>query len=268
MKSKIQLSKFLLITVFLILISGFVCNFVAFAQTEIAPENKLLPPSEEKFEKATDLIAPWRESGCQISNFKFNEPNCRNIIGQEYINAHIVSIYNENGSIWYRFSLNFKSPDYFYEEMKAGFVPFSIIVKRFGSPDAVILRMVGESKNWYEVEINEETKATKFILRNDPMWAKTKWSHWLYKSDNIFIASDVSKFYDKPDGQIIKDIPIYGNQKVKVNKVEGDWVLVGKYINNRQYEGWIRWRKGRNILVGCIFNENEIPEIKTDDGDK
>ncbi len=65
-----------------------------------------------------------------------------------------------------------KAPSYFMKAEIKDFIPFSTDV-RYG-PLGVILRMVGESPIWYEVEINENTRATKFARRNDKAWSRTE----------------------------------------------------------------------------------------------
>lgn len=256
MNKKTVNSRFMQVRLLMFILVIFCCSITGYSQVVIEDDN-LLPPAEEKFEEADSLAVPWRESGCQKVAFEFNEPNCEVI--KDFYNAHILTIYNEDGSLWYRFSLNARNSDYFYKNMKQGFSPFSIFVKDYGTPNALILRMVGESKHWYKVEINEETRATKFVLKSDPMWAKSNWSYWIYKSTNLIIDSKQTKLHDKPEGKIIDEFSEIDFQRVVIKKVEGEWVLVKDFINEKWYQGWIRWRDDRRILVGCIFNGYKLP---------
>lgn len=207
--------------------------------------NDLLPPAEEKFEEATDLIVPWRSSGCSTMNREFREPDCHLVTGREWTSSEVVTLYNEDGSLWYRFSLNAKSPDYFVRNTKTGFLPFATFP---AGADTVILRQTGESPNWYKVEVNEETRAAKFVLKNDPMWAKTKWSYWLYQMQS-FKYTDDFPLLDKPNGKTIEESAGLQFETVKFLKADGDWAFVEGYIHPKAYRGWIRWRKGRDILV-------------------
>jgi hypothetical protein len=242
---------------------------VTSAQNLNAPTNELLLPSKEKFREATDLTTPWRSSGCRVFP-EFQEANCYQVTVKEYRSSDILTLYNEDGSVWYRFSLTFQSPEYFLRNTKKGFLPFSTDhgflpegTMEFGKlfpPQIVILRMVRESQNWYEVEINEETKATKFILKSDPMWAITTWSYWLYEGVNFTIDSKKLQIRDKPKGKVIEETTNLDLEKVKFLKADGDWAYVQASKNQTIYRGWIQWRDGRNILVGNIFNHYKIPQ--------
>lgn len=257
-------------------ISIFAYNSQALAQNVTDSEKeKLSPPSEEDFQASTDLAVPWRSSGCHV-NFDFNEPNCYIVKVAEYRSSHILTLYNADGSLWYRFSVQPGEPSYFMKDTKMNFLPFStdvgfIKLEDFPNcgvspPVAVILRMVGESKNWYEVEINEETKATKFVLKSDRMWAKTSWSYWLFKGNNVEVDTDLTKLFDKPNGEAISKTSFLGAQTYQVLKVESDWIYVQSREDIKGNEnGWIRWRKGRDILVGSIFTGKKIPDLKSDD---
>ncbi len=259
-----------------------------FAQnSKNAEKEQSIPPSEQEFREATDLIAPWRSGDCHL-NSDFNEPNCYEFKGG-WRNFHILSLYNADCSLWYRFSVQFGEPNYFLAEKKEGFFPFSTDAGTINpkyypqnyprgrgarTPYAVILRLVGESEDWYKVEVHEETRETKFVMKSDKLWTKTTWSYWLFKGYNVDIDTNVTGVYDKPDGEMIGGgFLSSGERKFLVEKVEGDWLFGsphGKlYIPVPGTEeikgGWIRWRKGRDILVGSIFTGRKIPEIKSNE---
>jgi hypothetical protein len=179
-------------------------------------------------------------------------------------------LYDENGALWYRFSLSLAKDDFFLKSKKKGFLPLAPELREIRDyepafpPDLVILRMVGESEHWYEVEINEKTKETKFVLKNDPLWAKTRWSYWLYYGWNLKLDGNKVKLLDNPDGKIIETSADINFGEVKFLKADGDWAHVEGIDKNIKYRGWIKWRDGRKFLVGCIFNDYKIPESKID----
>jgi hypothetical protein len=238
------------------------------AQNQHVSQNEqILPPIEEKFQEATDLVSPWRSSGCNPLAAEFREPNCYFVKTDVWRKSDVLMLYNEDGSIWYRFSIDFQSPDYFLDDKKMGFIPFATPYGNSGTPHIVLLRMVAESPHWYEVEVNEQTRATKFVLKSDPMWGTTKWSYWLYESGLLRLGGKQA-LRDKPNGKIIEETANFSFDKVKALKVEGDWVYVQGFLNPNRYFGWVRWRKGRNILVGSLYNNAKVPEIEINVEDK
>ena len=214
------------------------------------------PPAEEHFEKASDLIVPWSETGCHAVDVVSGNP-CYVVTVDERRAREIAIIYNADGSIWLRFSLHAKKIDLIREKPN-DFVPFAI------DGTVVFLRMVGDSKNWYEVEVNENTRAVKFILKSDPVWAKTTWDYWLHVSISLEVDSARSPLLDKPNGKIIEVSANIPFTRVGFIKAEGDWAYVSMYSNQKEYYGWIRWRKGRDILVGWLSTYRKVPKIKTD----
>jgi hypothetical protein len=252
----------------------FAFAFLILSQLEISAQSQVvsnieqvLPPSEENFEEAGDLIVPWRETGCYRGNLSYKEPDCIPIKDKEFLEADTLSIYDEKGALWYHFSLTPRKSDYLLKNKKNGFLPLAIpgLTINPYQPTKVILRLVRQSAHWYEVEINEDTKATEFVLKSDPSWAKTNWSYWLYYWTNLKIDGTKVKLLDKPEGQTIESSADLVLDTVLFLKTDGDWAYVKGFSNNTEHFGWIRWRIGREILVGCIFNDFKIPEAKKDD---
>jgi len=237
---------------------------------EVATVNSVPPPSQEQFVVSDNVAIPWRVSdmGCRTGTV-YPSQNCRLISNVEFDRADILTIYNLDGTLWYRFSLSSKSPDYFHTK-KMDFEPFASWGIK-GYPFALALRLVGESAHWYLVEINEKTRATKFILKSDPMWFKTTWSFLFSWSFNVVVDQNCIKLLDKPNGEVIKETADAYFTKLKFVKLDGDWMYVGgigsaNWPFTRRY-GWIRWRKGRNVLVGSGLNGDKIPEPSPDGSD-
>jgi len=231
----------------LIIFAFFNCQVFVAAQTDAESKDvKLLPPAEEKFQEATDLVAPWRSSGCSEINREFREPNCYVVTPKEWRSSDVLTLYNKDGLLWYQFSVNPANSNHFLRNIKKEFLPFATYLS---GPDAVILRMIGESSHWYEVEINEETRETKFVLKSDPMWAKTKWIYWLYEIKFLKFNDEQQSLLDKPDGKVIEassDLQFY---HFRFLKADGDWAYVEGIGLQKLYYGWIRWRKGRDMLI-------------------
>lgn len=269
----------------LLILYLFVISLVALMNSSLFGQNTsnvvdgaVTPPNKEKFLEAKDLIVPWLDSGCHL-NSDYNEPDCHTVTEKETLSSHRLTLYNADGLEWYRFSvipresdsfINAGTADPFWKNKKLGFVPFRTDEwNHRDAPATIILRMTGESPNWYEVEINEQTKETKFAPKNVPrMWAKTSWSHWLFKDAGIDIDNEKTKFHDKPSGKILEESANVAFGRLTLLKVDGDWAFVEGFPFMKRYQGWIRWRKGREILVGCAFNNHKVPELKTIDRDK
>ncbi len=241
-----------------ILFSLFLFSIVSVpAQNNPSIEESSVPiPSEETFQDTDAIAAPWRSSGCPRFSF-YKEPDCYEVKSTDFLNLHILSLFDEKGSLWYQFSVSIDSPDNFSKKKHKDFLPFATSGGYL--PSAVFLRLVGESPNWYKVEVNEETRDTKYILKKDPMWAKTSWERWLFDSVSIDVDFENTPLHDKPNGKILEN-PFVGTgyRRVHIRKSEGEWVAIDAGVDKDL--GWVRWRNGRKTLVKLVFEvTNGLP---------
>lgn len=212
-------------------------------------------PSGETFRPASDLISPWVNSGCSHLNLDLRQKDCYLVTPQQWGDNRYLTIYDSDGSVWYGFDLNdLREEVNAGNKIKKNFEPLVTFIYQFN----IVLRLVAESDNWYEVEINEKSRETKYISKNDPHWTKTKWEQWLSNIERLHPPPDPTPLLDKPDGKPIPESAGIDFWYYRTQKIEGDWVYVeGKEKSGpseEKYFGWLRWRKGRDILLGCYFN--------------
>jgi len=227
------------------------CQFVnAQNKSGSSTGEKITLPSEEHFEKATDFVSPWRHSGCNFPS-AVQEPGCYKVPVDKYPTSNILTLYNEDGSRWYQFNIQWSDPDFYRKDMKPGFLPFATLSH---TKSVIILRMVGESPHWYQVEVNEKTQETKYVLKSDPTWAKSTWSHWLAAMEGFVPKDSDNLLLDKPDGKVIEEAAEIKFEEYIFLKADGDWAYVeaAEHKGNLKgwvFKGWIRFRKGRELLV-------------------
>jgi hypothetical protein len=253
-------SRSLLITTFVLSVI-LVSNGRARAQ-EAASNDPLQPPQQEKFVATDALAIPWRDGnwGCEYGS-AVPTPDCPAAAGVAYPSSDILALYNQDGTLWYRFSVERRSP-IFWKDNKMGFMPFA-------SHFLLALRLVGESPHWYEVEVNEKNRATKYILKSESrMWSKVTWGFAFSASYSVKINQDRVKLLDKPEGEVNKEVADKKFVLLKFAKLDGDWMYLEAHRNvglTRVIDhGWIRWRNGRDILVGSVLNDDKVPEPTSD----
>ncbi len=241
------------------------------------------PPRNERFVPADGLMFPERslELTCGPTSLMYR-PDCP--VGRRIDQQHILEILDDDGSLWYRFSVYQPDPAYFINVETLEFVnpdfkplglglkyPFEASpigirpdkTKRPAFPRQVVLRLVAESPNWSEVEVNEDTRLRKYISKQDPFWARIGWQDVFSISYGGYIVIDSTKtnVLDKPDGKPVN----IACEKIRYlqllfSSLDGDWMEVNK--GKSHCHGWIRWRNGRDILVGSHLNGYEVIEPK------
>jgi hypothetical protein len=254
---KVNIAKFILsLCAILAVLAGFPEIPLAQSISDVARKH-INAPASEKFKPASDLVSPWRSSGCPIENRSLWEPGCHFVVSDEWEKTSFVTVYDADGTVWFSFDLNPESPQYFRKQSNTELLPLSPPV---GDPaPEVVLRMVAESPSWYEVEVNKGTGQTKFIMKSDPLWARTTWDFWLGRSQALIPGPASGPMLDAPDGKIIQRSADIKFERVRFSKRDGDWALVWWRIDNEEYRGWIRWRLNNEIVVGCNLTGYKVP---------
>lgn len=230
------------------------------AWAQIGLKTDIPAPRTETFRDADALLAPWRSSRCALMGREILTKSCVGYLGDEYYRASRVVLYNSDGFVWRTLELNLDSEDYYGRQEIPDLSPFA--TSSPSGPQSFILRIVRKSSHWHEVEINENTRLTKFALRSDKQWAETPWDGWLYQGVNLYLAEDAEPLREEPDGRVIPGSTDF--DRVRFLEAKGDWAFVeGRSprlsLNPTLVRGWLRWRDGRKILVGCYFNQFRPP---------
>ena len=211
-------------------------------------------PDAETFTKTDELAVPWRETGCVVES-RGPDSGCHVANPKEFEEASRLSLYNSDGSLWQLFSLSPTGQNRFLKETDSSLVPFSVM-RGYPISAGPILRLIAISPNWYEVEVNEKTKETKFISKGDRSWAKISWDYWLRSDRRLEIDPGISQLFDKPNGNVVEG---YGVPSFSFQERNGDWARVRGWHGYESFDVWIQWKKGRDLLVGCVFNSLKVP---------
>lgn len=260
-ESNMQLRKFSLIGPSSILVG---ILFVSHASGQVAgpiTQRPIDPPQKEVFKSQGGLVGSWL--GCSKMPDDRPEHGCNKTVwAEEFQSAQNFTLFNADGSVWWHAS-RLQNSAYrqigleWFGDGKKDFEPF------FFDTRNIVLRLVAESSNWFEVEINETTRQTKFVHKKDPAWAKTDWEIWL-KQEGTIVVPDEQRLRDAPNGKIVESTKdrVLG-ERVRVLWTDGDWAFVetieAPLSNEERFRGWIRWKRDRDLLIGCYLNHRRTP---------
>ncbi len=116
--------------------------------------------------------------------------------------------------------------------------------------DLFLLRAVSISRNWIEVVVNSQTGRTAWVDRHTVEFVS--WPEFLLTVFSVeLINPAVNPMRLKPlDNAAIVARP--GQNSLSVFAVKGDWIKValpGDKPGTRPVLGWIRWKKGSQMLI-------------------
>ena len=178
----------------------------------------------------------------------------------KYGEEDFVHFYNEDGSLWYKFTYYYDDSDGEFEYANDDFIPLSFRVDYF----RLALRCVGKDNGRYEVIVNEETGLRKYVRADDRFLKLETWEEHLQDTAVDFNQAE-NPVLEAPHGRV-KKVALPGSgapfHSVHTVEVKGEWLKV-KWDTSRgtvsqvpKYDyGWIKWKKGDKLLVefflGC-----------------
>jgi len=241
-------------------------------QVEEKESLKIRPPRQEVFTDTSDyLIIPWRDSdlGCNGVTSRHELPGCPTDVRWPAVDERVMmTVYDRDGSLWRRFNIVTNPDGTVGKFLGNDFKPLAPKKTTDILSHTVVLRLVGESSSWYKVEVNEDTRETNYILRSDKNWAKVGWAFFFNYSRAVEVNQKLIKLRDKPGGEVIKEYVDLYFHPLLFERLDGDWMYVVGYTGysnaGKPFYGWVRWRDGRDILVGSILNNRKIPDLATD----
>ena len=234
------MTRFFVFTSFL-LISGFCTNSVEQVNT-----NTPLPPNSITQEALTSVQQEFDTIRNTIGLIVLNE--------QGYGKEDFIHFYNEDGSLWYKFTYYYDESDGKFEYANDDFRPFAFKVDYF----VLALKCIGKENGRYEVIVNDGTGLRKYVKANDPVLKlETCEEHIL----NVFAVNfnrEENPLLEAPRGQVKK--AALSKAPFHPVEVKGEWLKVkwdtsyGTERNEPRYDfGWIKWKEGDRLLVELLY---------------
>ncbi len=231
--------------------------FGSFAVSGVGQDEALsIPaPAAEEFSAASGIVIPRRFLYCLPPNESIivrsdcerkNPPEERRVFNW-------LPIYHADGEVWFTLKVVLGRTDGHYPGKVKDFKPFSEV------PGALVMRLSAESEHWYEVEVDEDTRETKYVSKVDGHWMRTTF-HTLFEGRFVHVGRG-TKIFDAPDGTLIEERAA-DHLDARYLRLNGDWMLLEFYSDLKKvYQGWIRWQDGRRVLIGSAYNHWKIPDV-------
>ena len=172
------------------------------------------------------------------------------VLSKTYSNKDFIKLYNEDGSLWYRFTYYYDDSDGKFEYANDAFRPFAFHPDYF----LLALKCVRKRAGRYEVIVNEETGLLKYVRSDDSTLRFEPWERHILTVFSVGFDQRVNPIREAPQGAL-KTRPL---AKVPFHPVEvrGEWLRVrwkpikgaGKTAA-REASGWIRWKRGNKLLL-------------------
>ncbi len=174
------------------------------------------------------------------------------VLTDGYDKDDFVRIYNEDGSLWYKFTFYDNEA---FRRTNDAFKPFAFHQDYF----VLALKCIGKREGRFEVIVNEETRMKKYVRVDDPVLKLQTWEEHILqvfavdfnRKDNPVLETSGGqmKSIDFPKGVTFHPVEVRGEWlKIRWNGTEqtGD-----KNISNNF--GWIKWKKDGAISIELFY---------------
>jgi len=165
-----------------------------------------------------------------------------------------IHIYNEDGSLWHKFTFYYDDSDGKFEYANENFRPFAFHPDNF----LLALKCVRKEAGRCEMIVNEETRLKKYVKADDPSLKFETWEEHVLNVFAVGFNRKVNPMLEAPQGRVKKvtslDVPFHPVE------VRGEWLKVKWDAANgtekkgaKRNSGWIRWKKGARLLVELFY---------------
>jgi hypothetical protein len=120
---------------------------------------------------------------------------------------------------------------------------------------ALVMKCAGQDDSRYEVVVNEDTGARKFVKKDDKAFRFETWERYLLQIAAVKFDDGANKVLDLPQGNRKNVLVPMQSTVFTPIQVKGEWLKIeweteaGKGLKD---SGWIRWRDGNALLIEII----------------
>jgi hypothetical protein len=176
------------------------------------------------------------------------------VLSKNYGDKDFIQLYNEDGSVWYRFSFYYDDSDGKFEYANAEFQPFAFHPDYFLLALKCVRREVGR----YQVIVNEETGLRKYAKAGDPSLRFERWEDHMLTLFSVGFDRKVNPVRETPHGRV-KTV-VQREVSFQPVAVRGEWLRVKWEASRRASKeglryasGWVRWKQGQRLLIELFY---------------
>lgn len=165
-------------------------------------------------------------------------------LSEEYSEQDTIKIYNEDGTLWYKFSYFYDDSDGQYDFYNKNFSPFAFHPDYF----VLALKVSGIEKNRYEVIVNENTKLKKFVAKDEPFLEYENWKDYVLSVYAVRFDAERNPLRSEANNQGTQ-IPFLPDIFYRPNQINGNWLQVTWQEKDQSKYAWIKWKDKNSLLI-------------------
>lgn len=124
------------------------------------------------------------------------------VLSKAYGEKDFIHLYNQDGSLWHKFSFYYDDSDGKFEYANEDFQPFAFHPDYF----LLALKCVRKEPGRYEVIANENTELRKYVKADDPSLKFETWADHILRVFSVGFNQEKNPVLEAPRGRAKKDV--------------------------------------------------------------
>ena len=166
----------------------------------------------------------------------------------KYTQQDTVKIYNEDGSLWYKFTYFYDDSDGEFEYYNKNFNPLAFHPDYF----LLALKVSQIEKNRYKVIVNENTELNKYIKKGESFLKFENWRKHVLDVYAVEFEAKENPLRKEPNEQANR-IRYNSDNLYQPKKIKGNWLQVVWKEKQDKYSGWIKWKEDQELLIKILY---------------
>jgi len=172
-----------------------------------------------------------------------------------------IVIYNQDGSVWMQFDFDYENKlenknRYTFDDVKKlynwnnDFNPYAFHID-YSLLMFICTEIEGDR---YKVIVNKETGLEKYINKEN-FWILRNWQdHIVHSVASIDFDKEKNAVRLKPTEETaILKMSVDIDPVIEPIEINGDWLKIRYWENDREMTGWIRWKIDNQIIVTLFY---------------
>lgn len=158
-----------------------------------------------------------------------------------------IRLFNEDGSLWYKFSFFYDDSDGKFDFPNDKFKPLAF------HPDYFLLALTVTDKlnDRYEVTVNETTGLRKYLKDKNFLLFRT-WEEHILSVFSVDFNEANNPLLEKPSENA--DRAYYDKDEFyHPSQIKGEWLQVKWGSEGSWKYGWIKWKDGEKLLIELFY---------------
>ena len=171
------------------------------------------------------------------------------VLNKSHSRDRYIEFFNDDGSLWYRFSFYYDDSDGKFDYANNEFRPFAFHPDYF----VLALKCIKKDSSGYQVIVNEEKRLLKYMRVGDTTISFEGWKTHLLNAFSVDFDSHRNQPRLRPHGPVIN---VDARDRIfRPVRIKGDWLKVKwRSLGRKKYlYSWIRWRRAESLLVELFY---------------